>query len=100
MQRLLSCLALAQRETLLHARDSANEIAENLAESRKFVKMIQRRMAQNKVRARALHRCRHTSGCPRIARRSQQPRNATHHTHSHTCTRKQSIAEQAKCCRL
>jgi hypothetical protein len=38
-----------QRETLLHARDSANEIAENLAESRKFVKMIQRRMAQNKV---------------------------------------------------
>lgn len=44
---------LDQRETLLHARDSANEISENLAESRKFVKMIQRRVAQNKVRAAA-----------------------------------------------
>mmetsp|Transcript_28362 Transcript_28362/g.41688 ORF Transcript_28362/g.41688 Transcript_28362/m.41688 type:complete len:307 (-) Transcript_28362:102-1022(-) len=38
-----------QRETLLHARDSANEVSENLAESRKFVKMIQRRVAQNKL---------------------------------------------------
>ena len=35
-------------ETLLHARDSAGEVSENLAESRKLVKMIQRRMAQNK----------------------------------------------------
>lgn len=38
-----------QRETLLHARDSANEVSENLADSRKLVKIIQRRVAQNKM---------------------------------------------------
>jgi len=44
-----------QRETLLHARDSATDISENLAESRKLVRMIQRRIAQNKAREQTPH---------------------------------------------
>jgi hypothetical protein len=98
MPCVLCSLALAQRETLLHARDSAIEISENLAESRKFVKMIQRRMAQNKVRARALytggrHLCLLQSSA--IARSS----HAMHtHTHPRMYSRTQSTAEQARRC--
>jgi hypothetical protein len=33
-----------------HVRDSATDISENLAESRKLVRMIQRRIAQNKAK--------------------------------------------------
>mmetsp|Transcript_67665 Transcript_67665/g.180908 ORF Transcript_67665/g.180908 Transcript_67665/m.180908 type:complete len:111 (-) Transcript_67665:40-372(-) len=37
-----------QRETLLHTRDSAKEIEENLSQSRKVMKAMFRRIAQNR----------------------------------------------------
>eukprot|EP00281_Chroomonas_sp_CCMP1168_P029089 CAMPEP_0206252362 /NCGR_PEP_ID=MMETSP0047_2-20121206/22534_1 /ASSEMBLY_ACC=CAM_ASM_000192 /TAXON_ID=195065 /ORGANISM="Chroomonas mesostigmatica_cf, Strain CCMP1168" /LENGTH=97 /DNA_ID=CAMNT_0053678411 /DNA_START=85 /DNA_END=375 /DNA_ORIENTATION=+ len=37
-----------QRETLLHARDGLREVDENLGESKKIVRSMARRIAQNK----------------------------------------------------
>mmetsp|Transcript_24349 Transcript_24349/g.57854 ORF Transcript_24349/g.57854 Transcript_24349/m.57854 type:complete len:284 (+) Transcript_24349:243-1094(+) len=37
-----------QRETLLHARDGVREVDQNLGESRRLVKVMQKRMQQNK----------------------------------------------------